>query len=560
MVNETGARRISLARHQDAYPDICDWVEGNIVLGQAASTPGPVRLFPYQRAILQAFTDPEVHDITLMVSSQLGKTEVVTWMMLYAICNTPTNMMFVEPQFPNLKRWRSDKLLPALQLNPDIPVANPRQTSGVNNIERFSYPGGTCELAIASSPATLRQATARFTFSDEIDVYNYGEEREDPIDVIRQRAHTFEGRQKHIWLSTPVDRGESPIENLFLSGNQQRFWVPCQACLEPMLLLLEHTQQGRMYCPSCGQVIQPWDKPAMVRAGEWKADRPEIKGHASFHLNQFYSPFADIERTLEVIEEHIEAGNERTVFQQILAIPYDKPILRELDESLLATIHNRQCPYEGTPDAITMGADVQGNRIEVSVVEWYQGDSVYIRLHQAFPRTPSGQEWDDFARLFVAVKPDKVFIDRNFEPDKVEQGLARTVPMAYKREVVATCIGNGLEKDSDPISKKFSGHFRIATNQAKDWVAEILSLERIKVNPDNTPVDYPRQLISERKVLIKKGSKELQVWMKPKNNTRNEGLDCLVYALAARRTLPRHYNRGAYIDFDALRAAGVKVY
>ena len=32
-------------------------------------------------------------------------------------------------------------------------------------------------------------------------------------------------------------------------------------------------------------------------------------------------------------------------------------------------------------------------------------------------------EWDDFARLFIAVRPDKVFVDRNFEPDKVEQGL-----------------------------------------------------------------------------------------------------------------------------------------
>jgi len=51
------------------------WIEANIALPEGTSAlPGPVRLWPYQRGIADAISDPEVERVTLVKAARLGFT------------------------------------------------------------------------------------------------------------------------------------------------------------------------------------------------------------------------------------------------------------------------------------------------------------------------------------------------------------------------------------------------------------------------------------------------------------------------------------------------------
>jgi len=54
---------------------LSDWIEANIKLPEGVSAlPGAVRLWPYQREIADAISDPEVERVTMLKAARLGFT------------------------------------------------------------------------------------------------------------------------------------------------------------------------------------------------------------------------------------------------------------------------------------------------------------------------------------------------------------------------------------------------------------------------------------------------------------------------------------------------------
>ncbi|NMN56479.1 phage terminase large subunit GpA-like protein [Xanthobacter sp. SG618] len=68
---------------------LSDWIEQHVVLPPDVSAlPGPVRLYPFQRGIADAMTDPTVERVTLVKSVRLGFTTV------------PRQARVIPPSFP----------------------------------------------------------------------------------------------------------------------------------------------------------------------------------------------------------------------------------------------------------------------------------------------------------------------------------------------------------------------------------------------------------------------------------------------------------------------------
>src|SRR4051794_40178030 len=58
---------------------LTDWIEQNIRLPEGVSAlPGPVRLWPYQRDIADAISDPEVERVTMVKAARLGFTTLLS--------------------------------------------------------------------------------------------------------------------------------------------------------------------------------------------------------------------------------------------------------------------------------------------------------------------------------------------------------------------------------------------------------------------------------------------------------------------------------------------------
>ena len=63
---------------------VSEWADHNrIIVGKSAPEPGPWHTdrAPYQREIMDAFTQDGIHDIVVMSSAQIGKTDIIMNMM-----------------------------------------------------------------------------------------------------------------------------------------------------------------------------------------------------------------------------------------------------------------------------------------------------------------------------------------------------------------------------------------------------------------------------------------------------------------------------------------------
>ena len=79
---------------------VSEWADENRVLvSENSAEPGPWRTdrAPYQREIMDAFTQRSVHEIVVMASAQVGKTEIEMNMMGQAIDVDPGPILYVQP-------------------------------------------------------------------------------------------------------------------------------------------------------------------------------------------------------------------------------------------------------------------------------------------------------------------------------------------------------------------------------------------------------------------------------------------------------------------------------
>ena len=79
---------------------VSEWADENRVLvSESSSEPGPWRTdrAPYQREIMDAFTQPGIYEIVIMASAQVGKSEIELNMMGRAIDDDPGPMLYVQP-------------------------------------------------------------------------------------------------------------------------------------------------------------------------------------------------------------------------------------------------------------------------------------------------------------------------------------------------------------------------------------------------------------------------------------------------------------------------------
>ena len=80
MTSLQGVRRRALASliPPERLP-LSAWIEASVRLPQGTTAvPGPMRLWPYQRAIADSIGDPEVERVTLCKAARIGFTSLLT--------------------------------------------------------------------------------------------------------------------------------------------------------------------------------------------------------------------------------------------------------------------------------------------------------------------------------------------------------------------------------------------------------------------------------------------------------------------------------------------------
>ena len=409
---------------------------------------------------------------------------------------------------------------------------------------------------------------------DEEDAYpiEVGNEG-DGVALAIRRTDTFETSRKIMHISTPLEMETSRIYAAYLAGDQRKYFVPCKKCgrmqeLKWSNIEYKTDERGRLIYDSvrykcddteCGELWTNADKAFFLSRGEWRATAEASKRfYRSYHLSSLYSPPGA--RSWEsIVEEWLVAKDDqsklRTFVNTVLGEPWQERgeapnherimIKRDLDP-----YDSGSLPIAARPLLVTLGADVQEDRIEAEVVAWSTGKeshSLGYYVLEGDTSDLSGRAWTGLADVLAAEHAGRsitlALIDAGFRTNTVYQFCEQ-----YANGVMP-CMG----ESSQSFGKRLfairdcpgfaTRRVDIQTGQLKSELYGYLQKPFPSEGQDfppgycHFPSDYPEkyflQLTAEKRVpeKTKYGAKRY-VWKNP-SGKRNEALDCRVYAMAA---------------------------
>ena len=154
---------------------VSQWADKNMVLPDGSNEAGHFRTanVPYQKEIMDAITDIHVRSVTIMSSSQVGKTTIILCGIGYYIEHEPAMQQVVLPTLSLGEKFSKTRLAHMIR---DIPslrkkIAPAKAKDSDNTILFKQYAGGYIIVSGANSPASLSSMPIRIVWMDEVDRY-----------------------------------------------------------------------------------------------------------------------------------------------------------------------------------------------------------------------------------------------------------------------------------------------------------------------------------------------------------------------------------------------------
>lgn len=551
---------------------------------------------PYAREVMRCLSP--VHPakrVVTMIASQLMKTQVALNWIGGCIHMAPANILVLLPTEKLSKRvsGRIDKTIKAVPALSER-VAKSRSRDARNTLETKEFEGGALYCASAGSASNLAELSARWIYGDEVDRWELDVDDDgDPVKQAEARGSTFGRRAKYYYSSSPTLKGVSRISDLFEQGDQRHFYVPCPHCGTMQTLEwegLKYTDDYRFVqyqccTPGCA-LIEEHHKSAMLAAGEWRSHAKGDGETVSFTLSALYAPpgwlsWADMAKEYDEakkLQEKGDPGSMQVFYNTRLARLWDSA-----EEMTKAAELRKRAETEGhrlglVPAGaliLTAAVDTQHNRLELLVMGWGEGMERWTVDFQVIPGDPADERtWALLDERLKARYRHVSGVDMSICATCIDSGGHHTAEV-YQftrlrrwRNVLAV---KGASKRGRPVlaqrpskvdvtwqgktEKHGAELWFVGTDTAKDWIYNRYQFETgpgaLHFSAD-LPDDFFDQCVAERKVVrYVKGFKRID-WVKAKSE-RNEGLDLMVYNLAAAQFLGLH--RYHEPQWSGLRAA-----
>jgi phage terminase large subunit GpA-like protein len=576
--------RHSVARALRPPPEMrySDWARENFRLSTNSAAPGRFRPWKFQRGILDAIGDPTIERVSVIKAARVGYSTTLIASLGAVAVNDPCPIILLMPTDDDARGIAVDDVDPAFRDTPALKgIMRVGRYDARNTItQRAMLGGGSLKILSAMSPRNLRRHTAKVLFCDEVDGMKITSEG-DPLDLAEKRTLSFADR-KIVVGSTPTDDTSTMIGRRYDESDQRVFEVPCPECNTPFEIQWEHIHyaperphEAHCACPHCGSLIEERQKPAMVEAGEWRATKPEVRGHAGFRLSALISLFANASwgKLAEEFERARRAGAsglqvfENTVLGRIWSNTID-----DVSEHHLMTRLERfgikwdpglsvwrvKIPNEVA--YITAGVDVQVDRLEITLLGWSE-DNIWVLGHEVVRgATNLETTWLELDALLATKWDHPLGKEIGVEAACVDSGDGNRTQYVYDfcgprqpRKIVPIKGRNGphpVIQISRTRSKRRAGVslFLVGVDQVKTDIITTLPLSADKPQAfrfaDVLDGEWFKQITSERrKVKFVKG-RPIPEFIRIGGRAA-EALDCVVYAIAA-----RHLCR---FDFDKRR-------
>ncbi|MDB5822184.1 MAG: terminase GpA [Herminiimonas sp.] len=272
-----------------------DWADRYRKLAkEAGSTSGNWQTATVEiaRGPMLAVTEPGVHIITTMVSTQLLKTALLENIFGYFAHLDPCPMLLLQPKEDAAEQFSKERINPLIRVTPVLrDLVGTSKTRNADETLLFkSFPGGFLALAGAGSPDNLARRPIRVLLADEVDKYPVTREGE-PIALAEERTATFGVNWLSVRACSPTVEDESRIAHSYSESDQRRASIECPHCQHRMFPdffkhvewdkrldaagnVAEHLPKtARIYCESCGVGWSEGDRLKALKTARWHQTR-----------------------------------------------------------------------------------------------------------------------------------------------------------------------------------------------------------------------------------------------------------------------------------------------
>jgi len=540
---------------------------------EASAAKGRWKTRPYQREIMDVFTDPDIETIVVMSCAQIVKTEIILNSILYAALYDPGPMLYVAPTLTMGDTFSTDRLAPMIRDSAALKkiFGDPRSRDSGNTVRRKEFPGGIWTAAGGNSAASLAGRPIRYLWVDDLDRLPPSAGTEgDPYELARMRTSEFYNAKIGIF-STPTWESTSRINEEFEKGDKRFFFVPCPYCETPQRLVFSeetlvwdkegegpdrHRFETTHYiCGECNKAIDEAARLEMLRGGFWKKTAVGDGRTASFHLSQLYKeskPFEDTARRF-IKAKRGGALKLRVFVNTVLGETFKDEAQGANPDVLFIRRDHYPAPVPAGGLVVVGGADIQKDRIELDLRAFGRHLQNWGLLYRVFYGDPLHPEvWEDLSTFLTEttfrhewgadLPIAAVGIDSGYLPDMV-YAFSRAHPGAryWPTKGDNAAEGAPLYKLTTPRSGKNRRPVElmtIGTDTAKSMIYTFLDYPEAgpgychwSADPAaGYDLEYFRQLCAEEFRIEEKRGRKSRVWhqLRP----RNEALDCFVGALA----------------------------
>lgn len=523
------------------------------------------------REIMDAVSDPHVHEMVIMKSAQVGFTEGILGNAIgYYIDQDPSPILIVQPSISDAEEWSKEKLVPMLRDTPCLhgAVSESKSRDSDNTMTSKSFPGGRLRITGAVSPKGLRRSAIRVALCDEVDGYDASAGSEgDPVELVVKRLTTYWNR-KLVMGSTPKLKGMSRIERAFEKTDQRRYYVPCPHCGELQVLRWggreknyglkweEGKPDTAVYlCEHCAVLIDETCKEAMVQAGQWIPTKPEATV-PGWHMNALISLF-DGARWPYLVDEFLKTKDNPELLQVFVNTRLGESWEvrgEQIEPSALeARIERYGAEVPADVGVLTAGVDVHPDRLELEVKGWGDGEESWvIGHHRIYGDTEYEEVWQRLDAMLTRAYQHEAGATLRIRCCMIDSGYKTTEVYRFVRQRQARNVfaSKGVdERGRAPLSRASRANrdgvklYTVSTIAMKDTLFSRLRMTQPGSRyihfcpPTDTGGDaeFFAQFGAEKLVLDTVKGKRVRRYVQVRK--RNEAIDLEVLNLAALHAL-----------------------
>jgi phage terminase large subunit GpA-like protein len=579
---------------------LSQWSDENAFLSaESSAEAGRWRTLPYQKGIMDALTNPDIEQVSIMKSARVGYTKILNNFIAYHIHQDPCGIMLVQPTIEDAEGYSKEEIAPMLRDTPALSglVTDAKAKDGSNTILTKLFPNGVLGIIGANSPRGFRRVGRRIVLFDECDGYPASAGTEGDQIKLGIRRTEYYWNRKIVAGSTPTIKDASRIERLFNSADQRwRLYVPCPHCNHFDYFVFQekkdpHTgehighfmqwpkdepEKAYFVCSKNGCVIEHEDKRSMIENSEWRSDIQDPKPagrrlHVGIHIWAAYS-YSPNASWGTIAREFLEAKKDpeelktfvNTVLGEVWEEDYSAKIgaegLRGRAEFYLPNNAPKSCLI------ITAGIDVQDNRIECTRYGWAPGEESWVISHDVIYGDPSKpdiykqadnlllqkikHEGGGELELSVAVwDTGGHFTHEVYQYLRERRATGKVIGVKGQSQRGKPAIGKPTRVDINIRGQSLKGGAEVYP-MGSDTIKAVI-YNRLKLNEPgpgfmhfhkDLPPEFFEQLTAEKQITRYVKGFPVKDWIK-KSGARNEALDCAVMAYAGLQWLYTRFRR-----------------